>query len=64
MALEYQKTAGGALRVNQTLQQQTNSLSTGLGTNWVNVAGSASITSTNITIDPAKPTVFYRLILP
>jgi autotransporter-associated beta strand protein len=47
-----------------TLQQQTNSLSTGLSTNWVNVAGSESITSTNITIDPAKPTVFYRLVLP
>lgn len=45
------------------LQQQTNSLSTGLGTNWVDVPGSTSITSTNITMDPAKPTVFYRLKL-
>lgn len=44
-----------------TLQQQTNSLSTGLGTNWVDVPGSTSQTSTNITIDPARPTVFYRL---
>jgi autotransporter-associated beta strand protein len=46
-----------------TLQQQTNSLATGLGTNWVNVPGSTSITSTNITINPALPTVFYRLKL-
>lgn len=46
-----------------TLQQQTNSLSVGLGTNWVDVPGSTSITSTNITMDPAKPTVFYRLKL-
>ena len=46
-----------------TLQQQTNSLTTGLGTNWVDVPGSTSITSTNIMVDPTKPTVFYRLKL-
>jgi len=46
-----------------TLQQQTNSLTTGLGTNWVDVAGSTSIISTNITTDATKPTVFYRLKL-
>jgi autotransporter-associated beta strand protein len=46
------------------LQQQTNSLSAGLGTNWVDVAGSAGITSTNIAINPAAPTVFYRLRYP
>lgn len=44
-----------------TLQMQTNSLSLGLGTNWMNIAGSTAITMTNITIDPTKPTVFYRL---
>ena len=43
------------------LQSQTNSLSTGLGTNWTDVAGSTSITSTNITVSPALPTAFYRL---
>lgn len=43
------------------LQVQTNSLSVGLSTNWVNVPGSASVTSTNITITPASQTVFYRL---
>jgi autotransporter-associated beta strand protein len=43
------------------LQQQTNSLSIGLGTNWVDVAGSSSVISTNITINPAVPSAFYRL---
>jgi len=46
------------------LQQQTNSLSAGLGTNWVDVSGSANITSTNITINTAAPTVLFRLKLP
>jgi len=45
------------------LQMQTNSLSVGLGTNWVYVTD-GSTTSTNITINPAKPTVFYRLAYP
>jgi len=43
------------------LQQQTNSLSVGLGTNWVDVAGTATVTSTNIAINPAARTAFYRL---
>lgn len=46
------------------LQQQTNSLSVGVSTNWVDVAGSGSITATNITINPASPTVFFRLRKP
>jgi fibronectin-binding autotransporter adhesin len=45
------------------LQMQTNSLSVGLGTNWVYVTD-GSTTSTNITINSAKPTVFYRLAYP
>lgn len=45
------------------LQMQTNSLSTGLGTNWAYVTDS-SVSSTNITINPALPTVFYRLANP
>jgi len=62
--------AGGMLSLNWTnnagwiLQSQTNSLSTGLSTNWVDVAGSESITSTNITVEPSSPTVFFRLRLP
>ncbi len=44
-----------------TLQQQTNSLSIGLNTNWTDVYGSSGMTSTNVAIDPTKPSVFYRL---
>ena len=48
-----------------TLQRQTNSLFTGLSTNWATyVDGSIGITSTNIPVDPTKPAVFYRLMLP
>ena len=43
------------------LQQQTNSLSKGLSTNWVDVPGSASVTSTNIPISSSVPAAFYRL---
>jgi autotransporter-associated beta strand protein len=51
-----------------TLQAQTNGLGVGLNPsagNWVIfVPGSSGITATNITIDPTKPTVFYRLVYP
>jgi hypothetical protein len=43
------------------LQSQTNSLNTGLGTNWADWPGSAAVTGTNLAINPANPTVFYRL---
>ncbi len=43
------------------LQNQTNSLSTGLSTNWSDVAGSDSITSTNVTISLTNSAVFFRL---
>jgi autotransporter-associated beta strand protein len=43
------------------LQSQTNSLSTGLGANWVDVPGSGNATSATIAIDPATPSAFYRL---
>ena len=45
------------------LQMQTNSLSIGLSTNWVDVSNSQLINSTNITVDPTRPAVFYRLSL-
>ena len=46
------------------LQAQTNTLGTGLGTNWFTISNSVSgSTYTNI-IDPTKETVFYRLINP
>ena len=43
------------------LQMQTNSSSIGLKNNWVDVAGSGGVTSTNITVNPAIPTTFFRL---
>jgi hypothetical protein len=45
---------------------QANSLSTGINANsnaWSTVAG-VSDGSANITIDPTKPMVFYRLVYP
>ena len=45
------------------LQMQTNSLTTGLGTNWIYLTD-GSVSSTNITVDATKPTVFYRLTYP
>jgi len=46
------------------LQVQTNSLSTGLNTNWVDVAGSTTVNSVNVTMNPANGTVFYRMVYP
>ena len=43
------------------LQAQTNSLTSGLGTNWVNVPNSSSSNSYSVTIDTNAPAVFYRL---
>lgn len=50
--------------VGWILQEQTNSLQVGVGTNWFDVPGSAAVTSTNISINKAIPTVFYRLRYP
>jgi len=60
--------SGGVLQVSWPtthlgwiLQAQTNALNTGLTTNWVDVAGSAAVTSTNLPISTTVPTAFYRL---
>ena len=45
------------------LQSQTNALTVGLSTNWVEAANS-SVSSTNITIDSTKPAAFYLLVYP
>ncbi|MEI6075927.1 MAG: autotransporter-associated beta strand repeat-containing protein [Verrucomicrobiota bacterium] len=45
-----------------SLQVQTNSLSTGLGTNWFTVPGSSLVTTTNVPLAATNPSVFYRLI--
>jgi hypothetical protein len=50
--LQFSWTGGG------TLQAQTNSLSVGLGTNWVDYPGASPVT---ITIDSANGSVFYRV---
>ncbi|HLP78199.1 MAG TPA: autotransporter-associated beta strand repeat-containing protein, partial [Candidatus Paceibacterota bacterium] len=46
------------------LQSQTNSLAKGLSTNWVDVAGSESMTGTNIPVNSTVPATFYRLRKP
>ncbi len=63
--------SGGKLTINWPanyegwiLQEQTNTLNVGLSTNWVDVAGSANVTSTNLAINPANPVTFYRLRYP
>ena len=46
------------------LQAQTNSLATGLGTNWVTIPGSDSSNTYNATLNPANGAVFYRMVYP
>ena len=46
------------------LQVQTNAPGVGLGVNWVTLPGSDLVTSTNMTINPANGTIFYRLVSP
>jgi len=64
-------TAGNQLQFNWPadhtgwqLQSQTNSLAAGLGTNWVNVAGSAQTNWVPLTVNPANGAVFFRLAHP
>ena len=46
------------------LQVQTNTLSTGIASNWFNVAGSTSVNTLNFTLDSANGSVFYRMVYP
>jgi hypothetical protein len=46
------------------LQSQTNDLSVGITTNWFDIVGSAATNEMTITVDPASPTVFFRLTYP
>lgn len=50
--------------VGWILQTQTNSLATGLSGTWFAVPGSTTTNSVIVPINPANPTVFYRLALP
>jgi fibronectin type 3 domain-containing protein len=47
-----------------SLQVQTNSPGSGLGTNWVNVTGSAQTNQVTLPVDSSNATVFYRLVWP
>jgi autotransporter-associated beta strand protein len=54
-----------ATHLGWILQSQTNLLSTGLRpANWTDVPGSGSVTQSTITMNPANPTVFFRLRSP
>lgn len=46
------------------LQSQTNSLATGLGANWVDVAGSTATNQVSIPVDAANGSVFFRMVYP
>jgi hypothetical protein len=46
------------------LQAQTNTLATGLGTNWVDVAGASTTNKVVIPVSTGNGSVFYRLIYP
>lgn len=46
------------------LQAQTNSLSVGLNTSWVDVPNSAAVNSVTNTLNPASGSVFYRMVYP
>ena len=46
------------------LQAQTNNLAHGLGTNWVDVAGTAVTNQFSLPINSANGSVFYRLVYP
>ena len=50
-----------ATHLGWILQTETNALSVGLTTNWVDVAGSDLVTATNIPVSPANPVAFFRL---
>jgi hypothetical protein len=45
------------------LQAQTNSLDVGISNNWGDYPG-GNTSPVNVTINPADPTVFFRLISP
>jgi hypothetical protein len=47
-------------RIGWSLQAQTNGLGAGLSTNWVTIGYEDTNTAT-IPINPANPTVFFRL---
>jgi len=64
-------TAGGNLTLSWPLDHtgwrllsQTNTLSVGINTNWVTVAGSTATNQVVIPINITNGSVFYRLVYP
>jgi len=53
-----------ASHIGWTLQVQTNTLSVGISNNWSVVGGSSATNTATVGINPAAPTVFYRLVYP
>lgn len=46
------------------LEAQTNSLITGIGTNWVTIPGSSATNQVSLVISPTHPSVFFRSTYP
>lgn len=46
------------------LQTQTNTIATGLGTNWFDVTGTAATNAITLPVDSNNGSVFYRLVFP
>jgi len=65
--LNWTNPGGGQLQFSWTgsgsLQWQTNSLGTGLGTNWVDYPGGGA-SPVNVTVNPAQGSVFFRVRAP
>jgi len=56
-----QLTLGWPTNLGWSLQAQTNNVSIGLSTNWVDVRGSTTITNITVSANPTNGSVFYRL---
>lgn len=53
-----------ANHIGWTLQAQTNALGSGLNAIWYPISGSTATNSMTFPVNPANPTVFYRLTYP
>jgi hypothetical protein len=51
-----------AASIGAQLQVQTNSLATGLGTNWVSIPGTETGNSYSAPLNKTSGSVFYRLV--
>jgi hypothetical protein len=51
-------------RTGWRLQVQTNALNLGLTANWFDVPDATATNQMTLPVNPANPTVFYRLVYP